>query len=423
MAFKKKYAIGTSYLPKGTKRRSGIKAAKIRFIVLHDVGNDGYNKNTGRRNGTTARGNINYYKNSPNISASAHTFIDDKEILECIPAVTGTPEKAWHVLYNKTIDNQLYGDDANDAAIGVELCYYPEDKARSLEAYKKYIWYCAYLAYYFKLDPKKCFVGHEKLDPGRKVDPSNGLKWIGKTTAQCIQDIIAEYNACLGKGNSPVVSTPNPAPSTTQIGTITVKVDSLNVRSDASFSASVVKTIKKGTTHKVYEKRNGLYRIGNGQWCSAGDKYVTFTAVSTAPAKTTSTSSSNHIGTLTVKVNSLNVRASASFSAKVVKVIKKGETYKVYEKKNGLYRIGNNQWCSAGESYVFYKANSSHIGVIKVICDSLNVRKSASFSAPVVQVIKKNESYKVLEEKNGMYRIAKDGWCSANSKYVKFTKA
>lgn len=426
MAFKMKYAIGTSYLPKGTNRRSGIKAAKIRFIVLHDVGNDGYNKKTGRRNGTTARGNINYYKNSPNISASAHTFIDDAEILECIPAVTAATEKAWHVLYNKTVDNQMYGDDANDAAIGVELCYFPEDKARSQKAYDKYVWYCAYLAYYFKLDPTKCFVGHETLDPGRKTDPSNGLKWIGKTTAQCIKDIITEYNECLGKSSTtpkPAAS-PAKAVSNAQIGTLTVLVDTLNVRSDASFNASVVKTIKKGTTHKVYEQRNGLYRIGDSQWCSAGNKYVSFKAVTaTATAVPNSTSSSNHIGTLTVKANSLNVRKSASFDAAIVKVIKNGESYKVYEEKNGLYRIGDNQWCSANSKYVSFKKASSHIGTIKVLCDSLNVRKDASFSAGIVKVIKKNESYKVYAEKNGMYNLGGSQWCSANSKYVKFTKA
>ena len=132
--FTMKYPITKDYLPKGTSRRSGTKMPRVGFIVLHDVGNDGYSSKTGRRSGTTARNNISYYRNTPKVSASAHTFIDDKEILECIPATTGTPEKAWHVLYNRTTDNKMYGDDANDIGIGVELCYFPEDKQRSLEA-------------------------------------------------------------------------------------------------------------------------------------------------------------------------------------------------------------------------------------------------------------------------------------------------
>ena len=347
MAFKMKYSIGTSYLPKGTKRRSGIKAAKIRFIVLHDVGNDGFNKITGRKNGTTAKGNINYYKNSANVeSASAHTFIDDAEILECIPAVTGTPEKAWHVLYDKPRDNQLYGADANDAAIGVELCYYPEDKARSQRAYEKYVWYCAYLAYYFKLDPAKCFVGHETLDPGRKSDPANGLKWTGKTTAQCMKDIIAEYNACLGKSVTPPAPPPSkPAvsvPASKHIGVLTVKVATLNVRKSASFNAAVVTEIKKGEAYKVFEEKNGLYRIGADQWCSAGNSYVDYKPVPV----------SNHIGTVEILVDSLNVRSDSNFNAPILKTVKKGTKWKVYKEKNGMYDLGAGHWCSAGTKYV-----------------------------------------------------------------------
>ncbi|ODV53301.1 N-acetylmuramoyl-L-alanine amidase [Lysinibacillus fusiformis] len=339
MAFKMKYSIGTDYLPKGTSRRSGIKVNKVHFIVLHDVGNDGYNKTTEHRNGTTARGNINYYKNSPNEFASAHTFIDDKEILECIPVITGTPEKAWHVLYNKTVDNQIYGVDANDAAIGVELCYYPEDKARSIKAYQKYIWYCAYLAFYFGLDPLKCFSGHEKLDPGRKADPSNGLKWINKTTEQCIKDIIAEYNECTGKSDSIAQSSPQTAPSSEVIGIATVKVASLNVRTEARFNAPIVKTIRKGQAYKVFEKKNGLYRIGQSQWCSAGEAFVTFKSIS-------------HIGVIEILVDSLNVRNAPDFHAPILKTVSKNTELKVFKKENGMYNLGGNHWCSAGEKYV-----------------------------------------------------------------------
>lgn len=273
MTFKMKYTINKDYLPVVSKgRRQGIKAKPIKFIVLHDVGNDGQNMN-----GTTARANINYYKNSKNVQASAHTFIDDKEILECIPAVTAAAEKAWHVLYNKTIDNKLYGADANDAAIGVELCYFPKDKARSKAAYDKFVWYCAYLAYYFKLDPAKCFVGHETLDPGRKVDPTNGLKWIGKTTAQCIKDIQAEYKECTGKAVATSVA--KPVATTTEkrepIGTVTIKTATLNVRKSDDVNSAVVKTVKKGEPYKVYKVGSWGYDVGAG-WVSKGTAYVTF---------------------------------------------------------------------------------------------------------------------------------------------------
>ncbi len=110
-----KYPITARYLPKPSKRRSGLAMSPgVRFVVAHDTGNPN----------SSAAANVKYYENSAQEqSASAHLFVDDHEILECIPAVLGVPEKAWHVLYNTPTDNQLFGFNANDAAIGVEYCY------------------------------------------------------------------------------------------------------------------------------------------------------------------------------------------------------------------------------------------------------------------------------------------------------------
>lgn len=195
------YTITRDYLPAGTKRRSSKKRLGTTFLVLHDTGNDG----------STAKGNVSYYKNSANVeSASAHTFVDDKDIIECIPVAT---ERAWHVLYNKTIDNKLFGHDANDYAIGVELCYSTKGKFSTKEAYKRYVWYVAKLCVDFKLDPNKHITGHEILDPGRKTDPGNALKTIGKNLKSCIADIYAEY--LVQKGTPQTAKATVSAPKTT----------------------------------------------------------------------------------------------------------------------------------------------------------------------------------------------------------------
>ncbi|QNR70402.1 N-acetylmuramoyl-L-alanine amidase (plasmid) [Paenibacillus peoriae] len=208
MSFKMKYAIEQKLLPNKTKRRSGILMPRVGFVVAHDTGNPG----------STATGNISYYTNSANdISASAHTFIDGSKIIECIPATIGTPEKAWHVLYNRTKDNELFGDDSNDIAIGVELCYgesYKDGKLTNKiddkEAYKRYVWYIAYVCYKFNLDPATKITGHFILDPGRKTDPGkNALPKMGITWEQFLKDVVTEYRECAGsKDTTPVVSTP-----------------------------------------------------------------------------------------------------------------------------------------------------------------------------------------------------------------------
>ena len=77
---------------------------------------------------------------------------------------------------------------------------------------------------------------------------------------------------------------------------------------------------------------------------------------SSTPTAPSTSSSSSPIGIVEVLADSINVREEASFDYKVVKTIKKGQQYKVYQKSNGLYNLGGNQWCSAGASYVKFTA-------------------------------------------------------------------
>ena len=189
MNFTEKYVVTPQYLNSPSSRRSGKSIdPAVKFIVAHDTGNPN----------STARQNIKYYENSRNeMSASAHIFLDDKEILECIPALTSPrPEKAWHVLYNVPTDNNLYGFNANDAAIGVEYCY--GNNIIADEAYKRYLWVLAKLCFVFKLDPAKSIVGHCILDPKRKTDPVTGLLQSRRTYDQLLRDIPLEYNDCIG---------------------------------------------------------------------------------------------------------------------------------------------------------------------------------------------------------------------------------
>lgn len=184
-----KYNITRDYIDFGNAR-SGEKLGDVKFIVSHDTGNPG----------STAYANRNYFDNVQP-SASAHTFIDDNYILEIIPL----DEKAWHVRYGVPKDNQLFGDDANDAAIGVEFAW--GGKIDFQEAYKRYVWYHAYLADKFGLDPKKDIVAHSTLDPSRRTDPQNALHRHGISWEEFINDVNREYLTTF-KGKN--VETPKP---------------------------------------------------------------------------------------------------------------------------------------------------------------------------------------------------------------------
>lgn len=199
-----KYAIKEDLVKANTKRRPGTKRKHTLFVVAHDTGNPG----------STAAGNVSYYKNSANDQyASAHYFVDDKQILKCIPR----GEVAYHVIYDVTTDNAKYGDDANDAAIGVELCYGGAIDMK--KAYARYVWLIAYLLKTSKLSADK-LSGHFELDPQRKVDPvKNGLAAAGKTWAQFKADVKKEYDQLEADGtdkeNKPVANKPATKPPVT----------------------------------------------------------------------------------------------------------------------------------------------------------------------------------------------------------------
>ncbi len=177
-----KYSITRDYIRMGNSR-SGQKISKVIFIVSHDTGNPG----------STAYNNRNYFdRQQP--SASAHTFIDDKYILEIIPL----NEKAWHVRYDRTVDNRLFGANANDAAIGVELCH--GGSINFQEAYKRYVWYHAYLCDRFNLKPREHIVPHSRLDPERRTDPLNALQPRGITWTKFLEDVVTSLANDFGKG-------------------------------------------------------------------------------------------------------------------------------------------------------------------------------------------------------------------------------
>lgn len=175
MAVKDKYQIERRYIT-NKNARSRQKLSSVRFIVSHETAN----------NGADADNHYHFF-NRINNQTSAHTFIDDQKILEIIPL----DEKAWHVRYNVNSDNRIFGDDANDAAIGVELCR----PGSFRQAYDRYVWYHTYLCKKFQLHPQKHIVAHSTLDPQRRRDPESWLKPNGVTWNEFIRDVLDYYNS------------------------------------------------------------------------------------------------------------------------------------------------------------------------------------------------------------------------------------
>lgn len=95
--------VSLVYVPIEKNYSKGVTISP-KYIVIHDTGNRGV--------GATAMANRNYF-NTTDREASAQFIIDDKQIVQALPATA----KAWHIGDGKQQTNA-----SNDNSIGIELC-------------------------------------------------------------------------------------------------------------------------------------------------------------------------------------------------------------------------------------------------------------------------------------------------------------
>lgn len=175
---------------------------------------------------------------------------------------------------------------------------------------------------------------------------------------------------------------------------------------------------------KDFQRKNGLKVDGYVGSATMAMLKKKVSAVQADKKKQESEKVSNDvIGTLKVLVPKLNVRTEASFHAPVKKVVKKGETYKVYGQKNGLYHVGGGQYVTSNKQYVQFKKNPDYgTKKIEVLASQLFTYKTANWNNKGATV-KKGEIFTVIKEVTvsgaKMYQLKSGAYITANPKYVK----
>ena len=182
----------------------------------------------------------------------------------------------------------------------------------------------------------------------------------------------------------------------------------LNVRADTTTSSEKLTVVKQGQTfdYSKYKTVSGV----TWYYIKVDDKisgWVMGTFVTSADSSATPVSSS---GTLKVVGTVLNVRASASTSAKKVTTVKKGQTYdyskvKTVKDVNWYYIKVNSKksgWVMG--TFVSFVANGnttapSESGVVKVTGTILNVREEPSEEGKKLTTVKQGETYNYSEVK------------------------
>ncbi len=225
---------------------------------------------------------------------------------------------------------------------------------------------------------------------------------------------------------------------------------SMNIRSDASTSASITGSLAANTTFTATATKTGTSVNGNTTWYKiSGKGWVSgayLTKVSTNSSNNNSGSgntgsdNSNSGTTINKKMKTteaMNIRSSASTSGSVVGSLSKGTTFTATSMKTGTSVNGNKNWYYvSGKGWVSgayltevtnnnaseaeKEDNGSSINQQMKTTAALNVRSDASTSSRVVTTLGQGVTVTVTAKKNGTsvegnktwYYVSGKGWVS-----------
>ncbi|MFB8606748.1 SH3 domain-containing protein [Enterococcus casseliflavus] len=251
-------------------------------------------------------------------------------------------------------------------------------------------------------------------------------------------------NAGGGNSNETIVS------DETAINQQMKTTSSMNIRSDASTSASITGSLAANTTFTATATKTGTSVNGNTTWYKiSGKGWVSgayLTKVSTDSSNNNSGSgntgsdNSNSGTTINKKMKTteaMNIRSSASTSGSVVGSLSKGTTFTATSMKTGTSVNGNKNWYYvSGKGWVSgayltevtnnnaseaeKEDNSSSINQKMKTTAALNVRSDTSTSSRVVTTLGQGVTVTVTAKKNGTsvegnktwYYVSGKGWVS-----------
>lgn len=259
--------INQKFITKRNNTRPGWKQVGIRGIVVHYTANPG----------AGADNHYRYFNNGAGgRSASAHYFVDAKEVIQIIP----DDEVAFHVNEGKTrklswMNASIpgYVGNGNVCSIGIEMCqerdgsFHPNTVKQTQQLIamlmKKYNIGISRVVRHYDQTGKFC--------PGPYV--SSTAAW-------------NNFKAGIDKNAPPVSAKPTTPPVSTgggssvtqrsHIGIATVKAASLNLRNKPNLTDSkVIKSLGKGSSWKVYGiTPDGWVDLGGGYVSNKNNAYV-----------------------------------------------------------------------------------------------------------------------------------------------------
>ncbi|MBP2024023.1 cell wall-associated NlpC family hydrolase [Clostridium punense] len=214
----------------------------------------------------------------------------------------------------------------------------------------------------------------------------------------------------------------------------TITADSLNIRSGAGTSFSILGSLKSGAKIDIIDSANGWFQISyNGATGYVSGEYVTLNtgnSDNSRPSRGDSESnfSVNKLGT--VKVSALNFRTGPGTNYDVIQSLKEGTKLEVIEETKGWYKcVYNNNTGYVSKEFVNLSDSSAtaptpapetpttvptingKVALISV--DALNVRSGAGTNYDKIEVARYGDKFPITAHSNGWYKISiggKEGW-------------
>ena len=207
------------------------------------------------------------------------------------------------------------------------------------------------------------------------------------------------------------------------VGTVTAK-SGLNMRTSASTSSSVKVVIPYGSKVNIQSSSSGWHYVEyNGSYGYVSAEYVSLSASNGGTSSSTTTSES---GVVTAR-SGLNMRASASTTSAIKKVLPYGTTVKIKSSMSGWYYIeyngdsgyvsssyislngsasgsGSNN-SSAGESN---SSDTINVGIVTA-SSGLNMRESGSTTAPIKKVLPYGSKVNIKKSYSEWYYVEHNG--------------
>ena len=300
----------------------GRKLASLSYVTIHNTGVD----NAPANNFHSSLKN----SNQSGRQASWHMAVDDTSIWQHIPLNW----EAWHC-GNST---------GNKNSVGIECTQWPNDKERQRKTWENAAAVTALILKTYGLGVDRVRQHHDWSGKNCPEYLRRGVH--GFTWSWFMDRVRAYYNGNVNSGGGSASTSGEKR----VVGEITILVDSLNVRNDASFDAPVVKTLSKGQKVQVMAIKNGLYKIREGQWCSAGSAYVSFREITADVYEVTA--------------DSLNVRKGRGTEHAIVGALKQGDRIAIWSVANAS---DGAPWGSFRYSFEPDVVGYVHMGYLKKI--------------------------------------------------------